>query len=37
MTKAEADEIDWSDKDAVQFNIDWSNYRVFAHPALKQD
>jgi hypothetical protein len=35
MTKTQADRIDWSDSDAVQFNINWANYRDFAHPALK--
>jgi hypothetical protein len=32
----DARRIDWSDEDAVQFNIDWSVYRDFCHPALKQ-
>jgi hypothetical protein len=37
MTRAQAKQIDWSDKDALRYNIDWSNYRDFAHPALKHD
>jgi hypothetical protein len=32
----QASQIDWSNEDAVQFNIDWSIYRDFCHPALKQ-
>lgn len=33
----EAEQIDWSDQDTVWYVIDWSLYRTFAHPALKQD
>ena len=36
MSRADAKAINWSDESEVQF-IDWSNFRVFAHPALKQD
>jgi hypothetical protein len=35
MTGGQAEQIDWSNDEALM-NIDWSNYRVFAHPALKQ-
>jgi hypothetical protein len=31
----QAAQIDWSDDDAL-LNIDWSYYRDFCHPALKQ-
>lgn len=30
-----ANQIDWSNDDAIDFNIDWSNYRDFCHPALE--
>ncbi len=36
MSRDEAKEIAWDDEDALAA-IDWSNYRLFAHPALKQD
>jgi len=35
MKGAAARRIDWSDDDVVSYNIDWSNYRDFAHPALE--
>ena len=35
MTGSQAKDIDWSDDDAVKYNIKWDNYREFAHPALK--
>jgi hypothetical protein len=35
MSASHAREIDWSDEDAL-LNIDWANFRDFAHPALKQ-
>jgi hypothetical protein len=35
MLGDQASEIDWSDGDALDYNIKWSNYRDFAHPALK--
>jgi hypothetical protein len=31
----QASQIDWSNEDAL-FNINWSYYRDFCHPALKQ-
>jgi hypothetical protein len=37
IEQAEAKRIDWSDEDAIEFGIDWSLYRTFTHPALKQD
>ena len=37
ISKRQARAIDWSDDDAVKYAIDWTNYRDFAHPALKQD
>jgi hypothetical protein len=37
IKRGEARQIDWSDDDTVNFTIDWSFYRDFAHPALKQD
>jgi hypothetical protein len=30
-----ARQIDWSNDDALNFNIDWSNFRDFCHPALQ--
>jgi hypothetical protein len=30
-----ANQIDWSNDDALTYNIDWSNFRDFCHPALK--
>jgi hypothetical protein len=35
MLTGQARQIDWSDDDALA-NIDWSIYRDFCHPALKQ-
>ena len=35
MTPAQAKKIDWGDGDALD-SIDWSLYRTFASPALKQ-
>jgi hypothetical protein len=35
MPAGKARQIDWSDDDALLI-IDWSNYRDFCHPALKQ-
>lgn len=37
MPRSDARDIDWSDEDTVKFIIDWTLYRDFAHPALKQD
>ena len=37
MSRGEARRIDWSNDDAINYTIDWSLYRDFAHPALKQD
>ena len=34
---SDARKIDWSDDDAITYNIDWSIYRDFIHPAIKQD
>jgi hypothetical protein len=34
MHAGEANQIDWSDDDALA-NIDWSIYRDFCHPALE--
>lgn len=36
MGAGQAKQIDWSNDDAL-VNIDWSTYRAFCHPALKQD
>jgi hypothetical protein len=36
IKRGEARQIDWSDDDAINYTIDWSLYRDFAHPALKQ-
>ena len=36
MPAAQAKRIDWSNEDAL-LNINWSLYRDFCHPALKQD
>lgn len=33
----QANRIDWDDDDAVMYNIDWSNYRDFVHPAIKSE
>lgn len=37
MTKGQAKKINWADDDTIDYTIDWTNYRDFAHPALKQD
>lgn len=37
MSKAKAKRIDWSDEDVWRYTIDWTLYRDFVHPALKQD
>lgn len=37
IKKSEARDIDWSDEDAIDYTIDWSLYREFAHTALKQE
>lgn len=37
IEKRDAQQIDWSDEDVVQAVIDWSPYRNFVHPAIKQD
>ena len=37
ISRADASKIDWADQDTIDFGIDWSLYRDFAHPALKQD
>lgn len=37
LSREEAAAIIWSDEERVVFNIDWTLYREFAHPALKQD
>lgn len=37
LKSSQARQIDWSDDDAVNFNIDWSLYRDFVHPAIKED
>lgn len=37
ISRRQARAIDWSDDDAVKYLIDWTNYRDFASPALKQD
>lgn len=34
---SQARQIDWSDDDAINYNIDWGNYRDFVHPAIKAD
>jgi hypothetical protein len=36
MHADQAAQIDWSDEDALSYNIDWSYYRDYCHPALKQ-
>ena len=36
MPARAARQINWSNEDAVNYNIDWSIYRDFCHPALKQ-
>lgn len=36
MSRADAAAIQWSDDDRLLV-IEWKNFRVFAHPALKQD
>ena len=36
MSRADAAAVDWADEDRL-FAIDWKNFRVFAHRALKQD
>jgi hypothetical protein len=36
MHARDASQIDWSNDDALNYNIAWSNYRDFCHPALKQ-
>ena len=36
MPAERASRINWSDED-VRLNIDWSLYRDYCHPALKQD
>lgn len=36
LTASDAHEIDWSD-DSIDGVIDWTIYRDFASPALKQD
>ena len=35
MPDGQAKQIDWSDEEAL-LNIDWSIYRDFCHPALKE-
>ncbi len=37
IKQAEAKRIEWSDEETIVAVIDWSLYRDFAHPALKQD
>jgi hypothetical protein len=34
MTGTRAERIDWDNSD-IRYTVDWSNYRKFAHPALK--
>jgi len=34
VARRDAKRINWGDEDAL-FNIDWSYYRLFCHPALK--
>jgi hypothetical protein len=36
MHASDANQISWSNDDALNYNIDWSNYRDFCHPAMKQ-
>lgn len=36
MSRSDAAAIDWDDEDRLLI-IDWTNFRDFAHPALKQD
>jgi hypothetical protein len=36
MRAGQAKQIDWANDDALA-NIDWSTYREFCHPAVKQD
>jgi hypothetical protein len=36
MHARDASQIDWSNDDALNYNIAWSNYRDFCHPALNQ-
>lgn len=37
MSRADAAAIDWSDEDKWRYTIDWTQYREFAHAALKKD
>jgi hypothetical protein len=37
ITRRQASRIDWSDEDKINYVIQWSHYRDFAHPAHKQD
>ena len=37
LKRGQANRIDWSDGDTIKYVIDWSLYRDFAHPALKQE
>lgn len=34
---SKARQIDWADEDSVYYNINWSNYNDFTHPAIKSD